>query len=28
VVGRWSDKKDQLLLKSGEQKNANYEKIF
>lgn len=28
VVGRWSDKKDQILIKSGEQKNANYEKIF
>lgn len=28
VIGRWSDKKDQILIKSGEQKNANYEKIF
>lgn len=28
LIGRWSDKKDQLLIKSGEQKNANYEKIF
>lgn len=28
VVGRWGDKKDQILIKSGEQKNANYEKIF
>jgi hypothetical protein len=28
VIGRWSDKKDQILVKSGEQKNANYEKIF
>jgi hypothetical protein len=28
VIGRWSDKKDQILIKSGEQKNAIYEKIF
>lgn len=28
TIGRWSDKKDQILIKSGEQKNANYEKIF
>lgn len=28
MLRRWSEKKDQLLVKSGEQKNSTYEKLF